>query len=184
MNKLYISAAVVSILAIGLYSYLSKEKSDPADRDVFPPEDISQEETAEESVFPAERDGERAPAEIIAQDLDIPWEMVFLPDKSLLITERPGNLVRIRPDSREKILISGVAHRGEGGLLGMALDPDFENNKYLYLYMTTAQGGGLSNRVERYVFDLENNSLSERTEIMADIPGAVYHDGGRIAFGP
>jgi glucose/arabinose dehydrogenase len=118
--------------------------------------------------------------EVVAKDLNIPWEIVFLPDDSMLITERAGNLKHIT--SGTAIPVSGVAHRGEGGLLGMALHPDFAKNQFIYLYSTTNVGGGLSNRVERYKF--ANNQLSERKIIIENIPGSSNHDGGRIAFGP
>ncbi|HXK39962.1 MAG TPA: PQQ-dependent sugar dehydrogenase, partial [Candidatus Paceibacterota bacterium] len=68
-----------------------------------------------------ERDGTLAAtttAEVVAEDLDIPWEIAFLPDGDMLVTERPGRLVRIS-EERTVIPIAGVAHRGEGGLLGM-----------------------------------------------------------------
>lgn len=122
--------------------------------------------------------------EIVAQDLDIPWELVFLPDNSLLLTERPGTLLRIFPDSRKQITISGVTHKGEGGLLGLALHPDFEQNHWLYLYLTSNDAGVLSNRVERYDFDLQSNTLTNKRVIIDNIPAAQYHDGGRLAFGP
>lgn len=117
----------------------------------------------------------------LAENLVIPWEVVTLPGGDLLVTERGGRLVRIGKDEAYQE-VEGVAHIGEGGLLGMALHPDFETNRYLYLYMTTGDGGGLSNRVVRYRF--VDNVLSERTTIIQKIPGAKYHDGGRIAFGP
>ncbi len=138
--------------------------------------------------------GESKP-EVLVDNLEIPWEIAFLPGGDMLITERPGRLLRVgqsiegqsregRPDSsvRQVIEISGVAHRGEGGLLGMALHPRFEDNGWIYLYMTTAEQRGLTNRVERYV--LSDNSLTERKVIIEGIPGAAYHDGGRIKFGP
>lgn len=119
--------------------------------------------------------------EIVAEDLDIPWELVFLPDGRMLVTERPGNLLIIGKD-RRKIPIQGVAHVGEGGLLGMALHPKFSDNHLLYLYSTTREGGTYTNRVERY--RLENDQLSERTVILSGIRGSSNHDGGRLAFGP
>lgn len=122
--------------------------------------------------------------EIVAENLKIPWEIAFLPDGSLLITERPGNLVRIWPDSRQSVPVAGVAHVGEGGLLGLALHPDYTDNHLLYLYSTTRAGGGLTNRVERYVFDETANILNDRTVILEGIPGSSNHDGGRLAFGP
>ncbi len=120
----------------------------------------------------------------VATELNIPWDIAFLPDESLLLTERPGTLVRLYPDTQARIGIQGVAHVGEGGLQGLALDPDFSTNNHLYLYLTTEQNGELSNRVERYTLDLENNLLSNKTVVIENIPGARYHDGGRLEFGP
>ncbi len=118
---------------------------------------------------------------VIAGNLSIPWEVAFLPDGDLLVTERPGTLLRLGEDDT-RIDISGVKHTGEGGLLGLALHPDFEENKYIYLYLTTETEEGTRNRVERY--RIEGDTLSERKIIIDGIPGASYHDGGRIAFGP
>lgn len=122
--------------------------------------------------------------EVVAENLRIPWEIVFLPDESLLVTERPGSLIRIYPDRRETVAIQGVAHVGEGGLLGLTLHPEYNDNHWLYLYLTTRSGEALTNRVERYRFDEATNSLSERQVILENIPGAANHDGGRLAFGP
>ncbi|MCH8987077.1 PQQ-dependent sugar dehydrogenase [Patescibacteria group bacterium] len=118
---------------------------------------------------------------VVARDLKIPWEIAFLPNGDLLVTERPGDLLRIGLGGR-RYPIQGVRHIGEGGLLGMALHPKFEKNQWVYLYLTTATENGLQNRVERY--RLGNDSLSEKKVIIKDIPGAVYHDGGRMEFGP
>jgi glucose/arabinose dehydrogenase len=120
-------------------------------------------------------------AEVVVQNLSIPWELVFLPEREMLVTERAGKLLRIGVD-KKVIEISGVAHRGEGGLLGLTLHPKFKENKYIYIYLTTLNGSKLANRVERYV--LNGTSLSDRVVIIENIPGANYHDGGRIAFGP
>lgn len=124
------------------------------------------------------------PIQVVAENLTIPWEIAFLPDQSLLVTERPGTLIRIHPDSRQTIPISGVEHIGEGGLLGLALHPQFDQNNLLYVYLTTKEGNALSNRVEMYQFDANSNTLSNRVVLVDTIPGAQYHDGGRIAFGP
>lgn len=118
---------------------------------------------------------------IIADNLQIPWEIVFLPGGDLLVTERQGTLKRIG-NNGHVYTIEGVKHVGEGGLLGLALHPQFSENRWLYLYLTTRNEGSLINRVERYRF--ENNILSEKEVIIDNIPGAAYHDGGRIAFGP
>lgn len=83
---------------------------------------------------------------------------------------------------KKKIPIETTYHHGEGGLMGMALHPNFKQNHWIYLYNTIEKSGKTVNRVERYKFS--NGSLTEKTIIIDDIPGESYHDGGRIAFGP
>ncbi|MBI3251490.1 MAG: PQQ-dependent sugar dehydrogenase [Candidatus Andersenbacteria bacterium] len=119
--------------------------------------------------------------QVVSDSLDIPWEIAFLPDGSLLVTERPGKLLKIGTN-KIAIPIQGVLHRGEGGLLGLALHPDFARNNLIYLYLTTQEGSAVTNRVERY--RLQNTTLEGRTIIIENIPGASNHDGGRMAFGP
>lgn len=119
--------------------------------------------------------------EVIAQNLNIPWEAVFLPDGEILVTERPGVLLLIK--NRQKIFIEGVEDIGEGGLLGIAIHPDFKNNQYVYLYYTySSTGDDTLNKVVRLKF--ENTKLTDEQVIVDAIPGAVNHNGGRIKFGP
>ncbi|KKU03388.1 MAG: Quinoprotein glucose dehydrogenase [Candidatus Amesbacteria bacterium GW2011_GWB1_47_26] len=119
--------------------------------------------------------------EVIAQNLTIPWEAAFLPDGEILVTERPGTLLLIK--GKQKIPIDGVKHVGEGGLLGLAIHPDFAKNKYVYLYYTYSSiENNTLNRVVR--FKLENAKLTNEQVIVDAIPGAVNHNGGRIKFGP
>lgn len=120
---------------------------------------------------------------IIADNLDIPWDIAFLPDATLLVTERPGVLLHINPsdDSRIAIPVS-VGARGEGGLLGVLIHPQFSENRYVYLYMSSGGVGQTTNRVVRYTYT--ENSLTEDKVIIQGIPGATYHDGGRMEFGP
>jgi glucose/arabinose dehydrogenase len=80
------------------------------------------------------------------------------------------------------IKIAGVEHVGEGGLQGLAIHPDFSSNHFIYLYLTTKSNGNLINRVDRYTLD--GDTLSNKTVILDNIPGAKFHDGGRMAFGP
>ena len=126
---------------------------------------------------------ETADIEVVTENLQVPWEIAFLPDGDILITERVGTLRRI--GEKEQVFeIEGVAPVGEGGLLGMALHPNFEQNRWIYLYFTALGGGDklFINRVLRY--RLEDDGLSEKTVIIDNIPGASNHNGGRIAFGP
>ena len=123
----------------------------------------------------------RPEIEIIAENLNIPWEIEFLPNQEILVTERSGQLIKLGAD-RKIINIEGVYHIGEGGLLGMALHPRFSANHRIYLYLTSKINGEIINRVERY--RLEEDKLADRQVMIDKIPGAEFHDGGRIAFGP
>jgi glucose/arabinose dehydrogenase len=118
--------------------------------------------------------------EVAAKNLIVPWDIAFLPDGDMLITERPGRLSQMGKVKRFFPLASFPI--GEGGLLGIALHPDFAQNHWVYIYSTIQKRGEIVNRLERY--RLDKDSLTEKKIIMDDIPGAPYHDGGRIAFGP
>ncbi len=122
----------------------------------------------------------------LAQKLEIPWALDFLPDGSLVFTERPGR-VRLLDAGKgllpEPLLtIDEVAHRGEGGLLGIAVHPDFASNNFIYLYYTYQEGENLANRVVR--FKKEDKTLLDKKIIINNIPAASIHNGGRIKFGP
>ncbi|MBI2010804.1 MAG: PQQ-dependent sugar dehydrogenase [Candidatus Colwellbacteria bacterium] len=131
--------------------------------------------------------GQSTPAEavtIVVENLEIPWDIAFLPGGDLLVTERTGRLTRISSSGeRVEIPINRVKSKGEGGLLGLVLHPDFSRNHLLYLYLTApGEEGQTENRVERY--RLEGNKLVDEKLIIGNIPGALYHDGGRMEFGP
>lgn len=127
------------------------------------------------------RDEIKEDIEIIADNLSIPWAIAELSGGDLMFTERTGTLKRVG-DNKQTFEIEGVEHAGEGGLLGLALHPDFENNNFLYLYLTTKINDALTNRVERYIYS--GDRLSDRQVIIENIPGSNVHDGGYIAFGP
>jgi glucose/arabinose dehydrogenase len=119
---------------------------------------------------------------VVARDLEVPWEIAFLPDGGLLVTERPGWLTRLVGDARRSFPVEGVHQAGESGLMGLALHPEFATNSLIYLYYTISGGRGLENRVVRY--RLGSTGLTNPTVIVSGIPGERFHDGGRIAFGP
>lgn len=120
----------------------------------------------------------------ITTDLSVPWGLDFLPDGSLLVTERDGSILELSQDGEttERITIPGSTARGEAGLLGVAVHPDFSQNNWIYLYQTISTDDGLRNEVLRYHY--ASGQLSDRTVILNGIAGAAYHDGGRLAFGP
>jgi glucose/arabinose dehydrogenase len=77
-----------------------------------------------------------------------------------------------------------IAHGGEGGLLGVAVDPDFARNRRFYLYATVDERGHAVNRVTRWVLAEDERSAREDKVILDGIAAERYHDGGRIRFGP
>ena len=119
--------------------------------------------------------------ETVASGLEVPWELAFLPDGSALVTERPGRVRRLSPELEldpEPVAEIEVEAVGEGGLLGLAVDPEFERNNFVYIYRTIAGG----NEVVRYTY--EDGELSEDPVIIDGIAASSIHDGGRIHFGP
>src|SRR3990167_4928187 len=132
-----------------------------------------------------EEPGEELPAiTVIAEGLEIPWDIAFLPEGGMLVSERPGRLLLLSDDGRSTVLLSDVGvHKGEGGLLGVAVHPDFDERGWIYLYIfEEGDNGKTVNSVWQYW--LLDGELMTPAPIITGIPGAPYHDGGRIEFGP
>lgn len=114
-------------------------------------------------------------------DLEIPWELTFLPDGRALVTERPGRIRLISaagdlvPEPAAEVPTAAI---GEGGLLGLALDPEFRDNGLVYLYYTAQN----ENVVARY--RLQGERLVEEAVVLDGIASSPIHNGGRIHFGP
>ena len=125
--------------------------------------------------------GRRPQVETVATDLDTPWEIAFLPDGRALVTERPGRLRLLSKDGRlrpEPVADVPIAEIGEGGLLGLAVDPRFRRNRFVYLYRTTEE----EIEISRYRF--ENDQLRDEQKIAGGIEVGPIHDSGRLRFGP
>jgi glucose/arabinose dehydrogenase len=123
--------------------------------------------------------------DVVASNLQVPWAMDFANDGRIFFTERIGN-VRVIQDGElieEPVFTREVAKVSEAGMLGLALDPDFRNNNFIYVYYTYVDvNGNLWNRVVRLI---EQDNKAREDKILVDkIPGAAIHDGGRIKFGP
>lgn len=124
--------------------------------------------------------------EIIATNLDVPWALAFLPNGDLFVTERTGNIKLLKKDDKTPvtiITISDVKLIGESGVHGIAVDPKFSQNYFVYVYYTYDGGSDSTlNRVVRFTY--KEGQLTNKTTVVDKIPGAVFHDGGRIKFGP
>lgn len=124
--------------------------------------------------------------ETVATGLEVVWGMAFTPDGRMLFTERPGRIRVLQPDGRLEAApwktVSGVHHEGEGGLMGIALHPDFPEQPWVYVMYTADAPGGAVNRISR-IREVDGRGAAE--EIVLDgLPAGSNHNGGRIRFGP
>jgi len=114
-----------------------------------------------------------------ATGLEVPWGLAFLPDGDALVSERDNARVLRIPakggSAREVYRVPGVVAQGEGGLLGIAVSPNYERDQFVYAYFTAAS----DNRIVRFRLDDD-----EPRVIFSGIAKAGIHNGGRIAFGP
>jgi len=166
MRIFFITLVVVLLLVIGVFSLY---------RLAFAP-------TA--SDLPIKTVADVAEIKVLARNLSVPWDLAKLPSGDFLITERTGDLIRLNFDgSLQRFAVPAVAPAGEGGLMGIALHPEFESNNHLFLYRTISNNGRRENEVVRFVYE-DSHVLRDETIILTNIPGATYHDGGALSFGP
>lgn len=123
--------------------------------------------------------------EIFAKGLDTPWAIDFAPDGRAFLTERLG-VIRVIKDGKlqtDPWIKMDSNEIGEGGLLGLALDPGFAQNRFMYVaYTYRAQNGRVQNRLARL---RDENGRGVLDKILIDgAAGNSNHDGGRVKFGP
>jgi glucose/arabinose dehydrogenase len=115
----------------------------------------------------------------IATGLNVPWGVAFLPGGDALVSARAtGRILRISPNGRRRravIRLRGVdTNSGEGGLLGVAVSPNYARDRWVYAYFTSPS----DNRIVRF-------RLGGRVRpVLTGLRRGTIHDGGRIAFGP
>ncbi|MCW5852166.1 MAG: PQQ-dependent sugar dehydrogenase [Anaerolineae bacterium] len=125
----------------------------------------------------------RLNVETVVGGLDTPWALAFAPDGRFFITERPGR-IRVVKDGQlqpEAWLTLDVVESGESGLLGLALDPQFAQNGYVYVAYTAAR---FQNRLVRLREDPATGKGVFDRVLLEGALGANNHDGGRVRFGP
>ena len=124
--------------------------------------------------------------EVIAENLYVPWAIDISNEGKIYFTERSGT-IRVIENGKlnptplitfSKPFIS----QGEGGLMGIALDPNYSKNHYIYVMHSYIEGNQIYNRVVRLI---ENNNKASIDRVLIDkIPGGQIHNGGRIKIGP
>ena len=125
--------------------------------------------------------------ETVARGLSNPWSLAFLPNGDMLVTERAGRLRILRDGELDDTPIGGLPDiyvAGQGGLLDVILDPDFEANRILYL--SYASGSRRANSTTVIKAELRDHQLHDVEEIFRAEPGkrGPYHFGGRMVFLP
>ncbi|MBB6079982.1 glucose/arabinose dehydrogenase [Streptomyces paradoxus] len=123
----------------------------------------------------------------VAEGLESPWGLAPLPGGGLLVASRDeGTIVRVDEKTGKKTELGevpGVSAAGEGGLLGLALSPDYASDRMVYAYFTSAS----DNRIVRMIYDERKPSgeqLGAPDTVFRGIPKGFIHNGGRIEFGP
>ncbi|MGR3493941.1 PQQ-dependent sugar dehydrogenase [Citreimonas sp.] len=145
--------------------------------------------------------------EVVLSDLDSPWDMAFLDDGTMFFTEKcEGLSVRMPDGSVNALLGMGETEgypsnaddlfcEGQAGMQGVAVDPNFEENRRIYVYATSNMSDPHTNRLMRLEVNEDFTEVSNRTDIVDDVPykmeasdhpfgGPGAHNGGRVRFGP
>src|SRR5918997_606457 len=182
-SLLVLAAVVVLSVGCGGGGQGSSEQQEEGSADEATQTELAESETPAPEVTGAPQPGgsaEAGPVEVettvVATGLEAPWDLVFTPDGNALVTERDSSRLLSVDSSGNAEELQRLPENGtgEGGLLGIALSPNYESDGYVYAYYTT----DTDNRVTPF-------RLGEDPEpILTGIPVLTYHNGGRIAFGP
>jgi glucose/arabinose dehydrogenase len=148
--------------------------------------------------------------EVVVEGLEIPWDIAFLDDGTMFFTEIcKGLSVRLPDGTVNQLLGMGATESGGGfatvaddlfcngqaGMNGVAVDPDFAENRRIYVYSASEMSDPQTNRVLRFTVNEDFSDVSDRADLIEDIPyktdptdhpfgNAGAHNGGRIRFGP
>lgn len=139
---------------------------------------------------------------VLMSGLSNPWDLAFTPDGAMLFTEKcrglsvrraNGTVQRLFGTKGSAVVAGDLFCRGQSGMHGVAVDPDFARNRFVYVYMASTQSKPETNRVVRLTVDRGYTTVSGRKDIVTDIPfknranrwgGGGTHSGGRIRFSP
>lgn len=118
---------------------------------------------------------------VVTSSLVHPWELIYGPDQQIWVTERPGKISRVNPQTgtvTPVFTIAEVVSNGEGGLLGMALHPDFNTTPWVYVVYNYNGNGGYKEKVVRFTYS--NGTLTAPQVLIDQIPAASIHNGSRL----
>lgn len=123
----------------------------------------------------------------VVEGLEFPWGMAFLPDGSILISEREGDLRLVRDGILLDDPVAGVPEVFEvwqGGLMDIELHPNYEENGWIYITYSKIGDGGTQTALMRAKFDADQHTLTDQEDIYVGTPfsDSQFHFGSRIAF--
>ncbi|MBT2556275.1 PQQ-dependent sugar dehydrogenase [Hymenobacter sp. ISL-91] len=121
----------------------------------------------------------------LATGLTVPWELVWGPDNFIWMTERGGRISRVNPATgtvSPLITLSDVSTSSEGGLLGMALHPDFATAPFVYVVYNYTENGVYLEKLVRLTY--ANGTLSAPLVLLGNIPATSTHSGSRLLILP
>ncbi len=138
--------------------------------------------------LPASAQTSQIRIDTIAEGLENPWGLAFLPDGRMLVTERPGRLNLVSKEGEVSKIgnTPDVVARGQGGMLDVALHPDFAQNRLVYLTYSEAGDGGSGTAVARGKLSGDGKLLEDVEVIFRQTPKVAGngHFGSRLAFAP
>jgi aldose sugar dehydrogenase len=122
---------------------------------------------------------------VVTENLTHPWELAWAPDNSIWMTERSGKVSRVNPETGAVTVVATIADaesRGEGGLLGMALHPNFSTTPEVFLVYNHVTGGEYSEKVVKYIYN--GTTLVNPVVLFQGIGALNYHNGSRLLITP
>ena len=135
--------------------------------------------------IPLKEDSKNYKLETVAADIANPWGMTWLPDGSMLVTEKSGILYHIKNNQKTEIKnVPEVYNRGQGGLLDIAVHPKYVTNGWIYITYSSTEGGGEGGNTKLIRAKLENESLVQIESLYKAMPNTTkgQHFGSRIVF--
>ncbi len=127
---------------------------------------------------------------VVASNLDHPWDIGFLPNGTMVVTERDGRFSRIVGGQAQLIVApadvrADVSAGDEGGMLGLAVDPQFASNGYVFVCMASTAGAVDDVRVVRFTLSQNGATVLARQDVFTGLPlTSGRHSGCRPRFGP
>ncbi|QXC61222.1 PQQ-dependent sugar dehydrogenase [Aquihabitans sp. G128] len=125
----------------------------------------------------------------VVSGLEQPWDIAFTPGGGMLFTEKVGRIKFRKATAGNPIVTlaapSDVVVRSEGGMMGIAVDPKFNDNRRIYACFQSNKGGAIDVRLVRFTINASVTALTNRADLVTGIPSTTgRHNGCRPRFGP